>query len=490
MAPTESDLEQDRSPKEHERRMGSARDAMLAVTRLLSPEGDLQAPDAVRESLVNEAREFFGVRRVVLLRAEGSERLRILACSPAARVPRGTIGVDEFPVLRDPAENDTVAFASGDAALALDTALGSMDPARSLLALPMQIEARRGHILVLADAEGRTFADEEVQVAQAFAAATSATLSQLRMAGERAVQLAQQAALARAAKTLNDSLDLNRVLVRISHEAASILDADNAMVYRGDAKDGMVVEATFGLPPEVIGYRMPAGNGLAGKVAQQDRSLLTNDYQGLPDPGDFPLFRETRSALAVPMHWDGELRGVLSVAYRRDHVVTPDQLKLLEAFGELAAAACRNASAHAGLVLAARTDGLTGCLNHAAMHEALRREIVRCERTGHRLSLVLVDMDDFKQVNEEHGHLVGDEVLRRVGHALRQAVRPYDLVARYGGDEFAVVTIDADEEEASEVAGRALDGVRRSLDDLTPRPAPPAPAPAWPSGARARAAPS
>ncbi len=470
MAPTESDLEQDRSPKEHERRMGSARDAMLAVTRLLSPEGDLQAPDAVRESLVNEAREFFGVRRVVLLRAEGSERLRILACSPAARVPRGTIGVDEFPVLRDPAENDTVAFASGDAALALDTALGSMDPARSLLALPMQIEARRGHILVLADAEGRTFADEEVQVAQAFAAATSATLSQLRMAGERAVQLAQQAALARAAKTLNDSLDLNRVLVRISHEAASILDADNAMVYRGDAKDGMVVEATFGLPPEVIGYRMPAGIGLAGKVAQQDRSLLTNDYQALPDPADSPVFRETRSALAVPMHWDGELRGVLSVAYRRDHVVTPDQLKLLEAFGELAAAACRNASAHAGLVLAARTDGLTGCLNHAAMHEALRREIVRCERTGHRLSLMLMDMDDFKQVNEEHGHLVGDEVLRRVGHALRQAVRPYDLVARYGGDEFAVVTIDADEEEASEVAGRALDGVRRSLDDLSAAP--------------------
>ena len=168
----------------------------------------------------------------------------------------------------------------------------------------------------------------------------------------------------------------------------------------------------------------------------------------------------------MPMHWDGELRGVLTVAYRREHVVTNDQLKLLEAFGELAAAACRNASAHAGLVLAARTDGLTGCLNHAAMHEALRREIVRCERTGHRLSLVLVDMDDFKQVNEEHGHLVGDEVLRRVGHALRQAVRPYDLVARYGGDEFAVVTIDAAEEEASEVAGRALDGVRRSLDDL------------------------
>ena len=120
-------------PKEHSRRLGSARDAMLAVTRLLSPDGDLQAPDAVRERLVSEAREFFGVRRVVLLRAEGGQRLRILASSPSSRIPRGTIGVEEFPGLRDPAENDTVAFASGEDALRLDTALGSMDPARSVL---------------------------------------------------------------------------------------------------------------------------------------------------------------------------------------------------------------------------------------------------------------------------------------------------------------------------------------------------------------------
>ena len=152
-----------------------------------------------------------------------------------------------------------------------------MDPARSVLALPMQIEARRGHVLVLADAEGRTFADEEVQVAQAFAAATSATLAQLRMAGERAVQIAQQAALARAAKSLNESLDLNRVLVRICHEAASILDADNAIVYRGNASDGIVIEATFGLPPEAIGFQMGQGSrpgregGRAGPLAADQR---------------------------------------------------------------------------------------------------------------------------------------------------------------------------------------------------------------------------
>jgi diguanylate cyclase (GGDEF)-like protein len=170
-------------------------------------------------------------------------------------------------------------------------------------------------------------------------------------------------------------------------------------------------------------------------------------------------------SLAVPLSWDGELRGALVVELGRDRVEDEDR-ELLGRLAELAAAACRNAMEHAALALAARTDGLTGCLNHAAMQDTLRRELERCRRTGHGLSLALVDLDDFKRVNEEYGHQAGDEVLKHVGAALRDSLRAYDVVARYGGDEFAIIALDAGEAAAAEVVSRGLNEIRGRLGQL------------------------
>src|SRR6185503_10538796 len=232
-------------------------------------------------------------------------------------------------------------------------------------------------------------------------------------------------------------------LVRVCEEGVGVVRGDRSDLYLCDGE--LRHEATYGRPARAIGA---SAGDVAAAVAER----------GVP---------VTRGgAAAVPLRWDEELRGVLVVELGDGREAGAAEIRLLGELADLAGAACRNADAHAKLALAARTDGLTGCLNHAAMQDTLRREVERASRTGGRLSVAIVDLDNFKQVNEEHGHQMGDEVLRAVGRVLRDNVRTYDTVARYGGDEFAVIAIDADEDAAAEVMGRALGGIGDALERL------------------------
>ena len=158
----------------------------------------------------------------------------------------------------------------------------------------------------------------DAEVATAFADAGAAALDRLRVDQEHERQAAQQRALTRAAKTLNESLDLDTVLARICHEAATILDADIATVYRGNAEEGVTIAAAFGIAAG--GGRLQAARSAAGWRARsllQGRAMLTNDYQRIADLPGGRAVRRGAHALAAPMVWDGELRGVLSVGYMR-----------------------------------------------------------------------------------------------------------------------------------------------------------------------------
>ena len=161
-------------------------------------------------------------------------------------------------------------------------------------------------------------------------------------------------------------------------------------------------------------------------------------------------------ALLLPLAERGEVEAVVTLVRRVADVFTPPAVELARGLVDQAATALALVRARSE----AGTDPVTGCMNHRAMRRRLDEEIGRAARTGGPLACLLIDLDDFKLVNDRHGHGAGDAMLRSVVQALVGEFRAFDRVARYGGDEFVVILPNAGLTSAAAAAARALERMR------------------------------
>jgi diguanylate cyclase (GGDEF)-like protein len=335
--------------------------------------------------------------------------------------------------------------------------------ARSALLLPIAWAGNVRHVAVLVQRESHIWTPDETLIAETLANQAALGLARLESERRRVAQAERDHALARAAHALNVSLELQAVLDTLAREADLAVGGEMACVYLLDVDGTALATAGHNCPDAWFGYRLSPGEGIAGQVLATGRAVMTPSYEGeMTLPGNV-MAPGVSSGVGVPMRWNGELRGALSVGFRERREVTRDDLGVLEAIADLAVVACRNAEAYDDVRTAASTDALTGLLNHGAMQVRVREEIARAARDSQPLCCVLIDLDDFKRVNDEHGHPAGDALLRRVADALRAEVRPYDQVARYGGDEFVLVLPGTDEHVARAIAERVRDRVRTGV---------------------------
>jgi diguanylate cyclase (GGDEF)-like protein len=165
------------------------------------------------------------------------------------------------------------------------------------------------------------------------------------------------------------------------------------------------------------------------------------------------------SAIRAELRTKGMLLGAMTVATRLPRSFEPTDLQFVAAVADQIAVALDRARQH---TREARTDYLTGLANRPEFERAIDRAVAASERHKRRLALMMIDLDNLKQINDEHGHHVGDEAIRVLAHELQRAVRATDTCGRLGGDEFGVAMPDADEHHATEVAAR----VRHSLEYL------------------------
>lgn len=270
-------------------------------------------------------------------------------------------------------------------------------------------------------------------------------------------------------KALTSSLELEQVLRTIMEKIDEFLRPDTwSMLLVDEANQELYFELAIGKGSEALkDVRIKMGQGIAGWVAQNNQAVIVPDVSKdtrFFSQVDQKTNMETRSIVAVPVRFRDHCLGVIELVNCIGQEGFDDRsLALLEALSDFAAIAIENARHVKRIHELTITDDCTNLYNARHLHFILETEIYRSQRYGYEFSLIFIDLDFFKRVNDTHGHLVGSKLLMEVGQLLKLNCRLIDFAFRYGGDEFVILLPQTSKESACTVARRLHKIVRETV---------------------------
>lgn len=320
---------------------------------------------------------------------------------------------------------------------------------RMALHVPLRIAGETVGRLTLTQYDDRHFDADELRLVQALGEHAAVAMENARLYSSAADQNRRLKALLASTQALTSTMAVDEVLHQTAQAAAEALGCPQCVLWEYDAEN------------EALLYRASVNGTAAGNdlLARQRINLDKHgpywqalheqvavvDY--LSDPEPEILIRRLipergqKAALSVPIVYAQRKLGLLTaIETDRQRQFSDEDIEMAQALAEQAAAAITNATLYEAAEARATQDGLTGLHNHRHFYERLRHELARAKRYGEPLSLLMIDIDDFKHINDRHGHTVGDEVLRAIAQVLRTQVRRgIDVAARYGGEELALI---------------------------------------------------
>jgi diguanylate cyclase (GGDEF)-like protein len=263
-----------------------------------------------------------------------------------------------------------------------------------------------------------------------------------------------QSGLARLGDTLSSTHDLDRILHVVLESAVASTRATSGLVLLlTPSRDELVMAASQGLADAPLDLRVQVGEGITGRVAQSGDAF--RGFVGESRIGEV----EGAAVIAVPLKSSGTVIGVLDLF--GDEEFDDTDLATIRTFASQATVAVDNVLLHEEAQRLSITDGLTGLWNYRYFTMMIAKEIERAARFARPLALIMLDLDHFKSVNDNHGHQRGDAVLVELAGRIRSEVRDVDTVARYGGEEVVIVLPETDAEGAAQLAERLCASIRR-----------------------------
>jgi diguanylate cyclase (GGDEF)-like protein len=329
---------------------------------------------------------------------------------------------------------------------------------KSELAIPLIV---RDEVVGVLDMQSDTvdfFDKETIDLMTLFSTQASIGIENARLYSRERRRAQQMEAINAVARQTTALVELDNLLHTVCKEMLERFPIDQISILLLDGSD-LYERAHMGrLTPTVeIGTRV-ATTGLAGRALETSQPVLVNDVTKRAE-----FIRgsvEVRSELCLPLIIFGEKLGVIVLGSAKTNGFILEDVPALESLADICAAAIQNARHFERTKQLAYLDGLTGIFNRRFFEMRIQEEIQRAGRYETELSVVMLDLDHFKRLNDEFGHLLGDEVLRQVSTIFQSHLRKGDVCCRYGGEEFALLLPNTSTENAIEVAEK----LRRTVE--------------------------
>lgn len=264
-------------------------------------------------------------------------------------------------------------------------------------------------------------------------------------------------------QALSSSLKEEDILETFLNETATLMGHQVGAYFQLCGREKVLLRMAYGLPQDKLDKTYSVKKSFLGLVISHDRPFL---FDNLGDGKKksalvWGLDLQCRSLITVPVKAGDKTRGIFLASDPKPAFFDSSHLDFFTVMANQAAVLLSNAALHNEVRKMAVTDGLTGLFNHRHFHESLEKEMLRLKRHPEPLSLLILDIDYFKKINDTYGHPFGDVVLKGVAALLMSLAREVDIVARYGGEEMAVLMVNTDRRGAGSMARRILRGLRQ-----------------------------